>query len=520
MLKKFIVPALFTLTAATLISGCGGDSAPALSPAPDQVAVEPATKNPGDFQVQTAYDENSVAFRFMWKGHAKSSPAGFANVGQVYAGQFHDMMVHNGTSFDRLPAAQRMDEDRVTFMLEDPTRPVGGFAAAGCYLACHSDMLPSPVKDHYLAGGGFLDHWHWRGGRSGPMGYAEDAHVDGVTRQRDSRGTPSSQWLNATGDRLREDQPAFAAGLSGHAVLTDRLPRFVFNKGKKMPEGFEVPSHFLATENGTVVTDPHAQLSQVKNVASNRSLLVVYQDRNFDRVDKVNAIDLGYLVYVAENGAVAHLPAHLRDTAGAPFAAWSGFWSAELGIAADPANPTAAAAAKSRLDAIHAEWIASGKKALVTRSVGFIYPSDQHDIASTRSFDAARGIWTVTLYRKLDTGAAAKDTNLAALKSGQLYNLAFAIHDAGAGSESHHITFPYKLGNAATAADLKAQQVPDVTAVNWNHVPALLTRVFQPGSKSQTVLKDPARHPGAGSVGGTPCQSCHTTSVMPALVAK
>ena len=522
MQRRIVISGLLTLTLATVLWGCSGSSsaptAPITDPADPPVA-EPATKNPGDFQVQTVYDQEQIAFRFMWKSHAKTSPSGFANTGQVYPGQFHDMMAHNGTSFAQLTAGQRMDEDRVSFMLEDPAKPVTGFGAAGCYLACHNNMLPSPVKDHYLGSAGFLDHWHWRGGRSGPMGYAEDAHVDEVTRQRDGKGTPPSKWLQSGGDRLREDQPAFAAALSGHAVLTDRLPRFVFNKGKTMPGGFEIPSHLLALENGTVVTDPYTQLPQVKDVGKNRSLLVVFQDRNFDKVDRVNAMDLGYLVYVA-NGQVNHLPAHLQDTAGAPFADWKSFWATELGIAADPASAAAATAAKNRLDAVHAEWVASNKKAMVTRSVGFIYPSDQHDITSTRSFDAARGVWTVTLYRKLDTGALGKDTNLAPLKTGQMYNLAFAIHDVGGGSETHHITFPYKLGNTTTQADVKAQQVTDVTAVDWNTVPALLTRVFQPGAKTGEVLKDPARHPGAGSVGVTSCQTCHSANAMPALVSR
>ena len=522
MQRKTMISGLLTLTMATALWGCNGGSNAPTEPAVvvPPPAAEPATKNPGDFQVQTAYDQDQVAFRFMWKSHAKTSPGSpFANLGKIYPGQFHDMMVHNGTSFDRMDEGKRMDEDRVSFMLEDPSKAVSGFGAAGCYLACHNDMLPSPVKDHYLGSAGFLDHWHWRGGRSGPMGYAEDAAVDEVTRQRDGAGTPPSKWLRSGGDRLREDQAAFGASLTGHAVLTDRLPRFVFNKGKQMPGGFQIPSHFLASENGTVVTDPYTQLPQVKDVGKNRSLLVVFQDRNFDSVDKVNAVDLGYLVYVA-TGQVDHLPAHLRDTAGVPFAAWAAFWAADLGIAADPGNAAAIIAAKDRLDAVHAEWVASGKKAMVTRSVGFVYQSDQHDIASTRSFDATYGVWTVTLYRKLDTGALSKDTSLASLKSGQVFNLGFAIHDVGGGSETHHITFPYKLGNAATTADIKAQLVTDVKGADWSTVPAFMTRVFQPGTKTGDVLKDPARHAGAAGFGVVSCQNCHSAGGMPALVSR
>jgi hypothetical protein len=464
--------------------------------------------------VQAAYNNEIIAFRFAWKSHAKTFPEGSGNNGLVYPGQFHDFMQHNGTAFAQVAEEERFNEDRVSFMIEEPARPAQGFAAAGCYISCHSGMV-----NHKLGTSGFLDHWHWRGGRSGPMGYAEDAWVSDVQRERDTIGAPPSSWLRSAGDRLREDQPAFAADLTGHSVLTDRLPRFVFNKGKQMPGGFEIPSHFLAMENGAVVTAPYTQLPQVKDVFNNRSLLVVYQDRNFDKSDKVNAVDLGYLVYVANNGQLNQLPTHLRDTSSAAFATWAGFWSAELGIAADPNNFSAASAARNRLDAVHAEWEQSGRKSLVTRSVGFIYPSDQHDIAATRAFDPIRGIWSVTMYRKLSTGRP-NDTDLALLKSGTLYNLGVAVHDVGDGHESHHISFMHTLGKADTGTDIKASLVSDVSSVNWNDVPAFVTSLYQPGTKTGTFLRSTA-HPGAGVFETMKCQTCHTdVKAMPGLVAR
>lgn len=416
------------------------------------------------------------------------------------------MMKWNGTKFDRLADGTRMDEDRVTFMIED-SRSVAGFAKAGCYVACHDNMFNQEAKEHNLLAEGILDHWHWRGGRSGPMGYAEDAHVkNAATRQRDAAGTPPSAWIRGAGDRLREDQAALAG--TDHN-LAEGLPRFVFNKGKAMSGGFTIPSYFLSLADGSIATDPHLDLPQVQDVGANRSLLVVFQDRTFDTVDKVNAIDLGYLVFVTKD-RTNQLPTHLQDRNGAAFAAWRDFWALELGIAGDPADAAARDAAEALLAAIHQEWESTDRKAMVTRSVGFIYPSDQHDITSKRSFDAEKGIWSVTLFRKLNTGSAS-DANLATLKDGTLFNLAFAMHDVGAGLNSHHISLPYTLGASSTTADILAASVADVKAVAWSEVPALLTRIFQPGEKTWEWLKDAGTHPGAGSVGTIRCQDCHKT---------
>lgn len=490
--------------------GCGSSSDSGRSPG-DPDPTSPVLLEPGDVQVQVAYDEGRVAFRFSWKSHPKTRPAGFANTGRVYPGQFHDVMQHDGTAFARLPEGTRMDEDRVTFMLEDPSRPVEGFGAAGCYVSCHADMKDG-TRDHHLAAAGFLDHWHWRGGRSGPMGYAEDGWVSSNTRERDAAGTPPSAWLRAAGDRLREDQGALAN--TGHA-LADGLPRFVFHKGKELPGGFVVPSYFLTLEDGAVVTDPHAQLPLVADVGANRSLLVVYQDRGFDPVDKVNAVDVGYLVYAA-GGTADHLPAHLRPGNAAfsqeRFDLWAAFWAEELGVAAG-----ASSAAEERLASIHAEWEDSGRLAQVTRSVGFVYASDQHDIASVRAFDPELGVWTVTLVRALTTGRT-NDTDLAALKTGGQFHLGFALHDVGGGSETHHVSLPLTLG-ATEGADLVASSVPDAVAVDWASVPGLVTRVYQPGlAVTYDELRDPALHPGAGLVGTWRCQECHTPDDLADLI--
>jgi hypothetical protein len=61
-------------------------------------------------------------------------------------------------------------------------------------------------------------------------------------------------FLRSGGDRFREDQAAIIG--TGHPVLVDGLPRFVFNKGKSMPGGFTVPGFFLPNRSNATMIDP------------------------------------------------------------------------------------------------------------------------------------------------------------------------------------------------------------------------------------------------------------------------
>lgn len=485
---------LFTFGGLMLIASCTHEDT--LKPTqPDIPSLGQLEKQ---VRVQVAYDASEVAFKFVWKSQKKLYPTGQANVGKNYPMQFHDVLQHNGTRFDRLPEGTRLEEDRITFTIDRQDNGIQGYARMGCGITCHGiDMT-----DHKLLTNAVLDHWHWRGGRSGPMGYAEDVAIDNVSRIRDDLGTMPTKFLRSGGDRFREDQAAITG--TGHPVLEDGLPRFVFNKGKSMPGGFVIPGFFLPNRSNTTMIDPHIDIPQVKDVSKNISLLVVYQNRNFDPVEKVNAIDLGYLAWLA-TGEVAHLPSHLRDEASADFTTWKNFWATETNI-------STGAAATSKLDQVHQEWIASGKKAMVTRSVGFIYNSDQHDITSEREFNADRNEWTVILKRKLSTGSD-KDANLSTLPTGGKFTISFAMHDSGAGSETHDISLPYEISNADNA-DIQAGQVSSLSNVDWNKIPALDTYWVKQAVMprfTDSWLRSGA-HPGSGSIESTKCITCHTAT--------
>lgn len=450
-------------------------------------------------RVQVAYDASHVVFKYVWKSQNKKSPSGGGNVGFKYPGQFHDFLKHDGTSFNRLPDGSRIDEDRVSFMIDKQEGGIVNFAKAGCAISCHAGMA-----SHYLESNDILDHWHWRGGRSGPMGYAEDAAVNNVERIRDAVGTPPSKFTRSGGDRLREDQGALSG--AGHPVLEEGFPRFVFNKGKVLG-GFTIPSYFVVSESGSVITNPYLEIPLVKVLMPNRSLLVVYQDKSFDPVDKVNALDISYLLYVALS-STAHLPAHLQDESSADFILWKNHWASETGISA-----TDDATALAKLDEIHAEWVASGKNAMVTRSVGFIYNSDQHDITSTSSYNIARNEWTVILKRKLNTSSI-NDVDLTGLQGGTKYTMSFAMHDAGGGSATHDISMPYTLSSEA-GADIRAASVSNVDNINWNLIPFFDTHwvkrsVMFPSFRYSWLTS--TSHPGAGMINVNSCSSCHNSS--------
>lgn len=490
-----LVTACSAVACITTLTACdsstepsGGDRFP---PGPPQV------------RVQAAFDQSDVAIRFSWVSRQKNYPEGL-NDSRAYPGQFHEMLVHNGARFDPAPASERIQEDRINVMIGSPQTIGSGFTNSGCYLGCHTGM-----ESHNLDIPGVLDLWHWRGGRSGPMGYAEDTGINATERIRDNLGAPPSAWIRGAGDRLREDQVALIG--SGHP-LAEGFPRFVFNKGKSMPGGFQIPRFFIWTNAGAVMRDPLTEVPGVTDVSVNRSLIVAYQDRAFDSDDKVNAIDMGYLVHVA-NGSVAHLPAHLRTPGSAAYNTWTSFWADELGIGLGQS-----AAAEARLSEIHGEWEESDRTGRVSRSIGFIYASSQHDISSTRHFDAARDEWVVTLFRNLNTGDP-QDVDLSGLPLGATYSLGFSMHDQGEGSESHDISLPFFLG-AGTGTDIRAIQVSDVRSMDWASAPVLETRFIrrefvQMGDPwTLETLRNAGVHGGAPYVNVVRCQSCHGVDVV------
>lgn len=480
---QIISTCVFLMAALLFLSGCEdprkmmvGDRAVIADPEIPVLGME----------VRATFDQQKIALNFKWESSKE------------FAGQFHDLVVFDGNKWNRLPGKERINEDRLTLMMEDPRKPIKGFENVGCYIACHADLrnMPEATSDetsHYVLADSkegvnsfALDMWHWRGGRSGPMGFAEDTFVSmgGYAteyngRQRDDLGTPPTNWVRARGDRLRENQP-----LSAGRWKDMDLPRFVFN-----PKKVTFRNYFLADSQGNLIKSKK-ELTTIESL-DYIPIKVVYQDYNFDRQDKVNAIDTLYLLHLA---GAAERPKYNP--------LWEPFWSKQLGV-------SNAQEASAMLDDI-IQKMKPG--AMITRSVGFIYDSSQHDISSKREFDYKNNIWSVTLYRDLRTGTElTDDVDLSGLLKGAVYNLAFAVHDITADRLWHHISFPSKLGNKESKAEIKAHPVDNVSVVNWAGIEPFKTAVYLPGKVSLQHLTSPGKHQaGASFLMQLRCMNCHT----------
>lgn len=452
-----------------------GDRAPIIDPDAPVLGVE----------VRAAMDQNRIALNFRWESTKE------------FAGQFHDLVAYDGAKWERLTGEHGLDEDRLSIMIEDPRRPVKGFANTGCYVACHVDLrsMPKTTGDsrHYVLAETEaeldtfgLDMWHWRGGRSGPMGYAEDTYISkgglGMVyngRKRDVLTSAPTNWVREQGDRLREDQPLHAGEWKGTS-----LPRFVFN-----PRKVSFRNYFLADERGQVITS-REQLMAIESL-DYVPLKVIYQDLSFDREDKTNAIDMLYLLYLAGE---LERPNFTPE--------WENHWAQQLDVAT-------LEEAVALLDDIVQNL---EKGALVTRSVGFIYDSSQHDVRSERNFDYVNNVWNVTLHRQLSTGyELLDDVGLKGLLNGTVYNMAFAVHDISAGRLWHHVSFPVTLGGQNSTADIKTWKVDDVSLVNWAEMEPWKSGLYLPGQVSLQHLTSPHKHrAGASFLLEMRCQNCHT----------
>lgn len=184
-------------------------------------------------QVQAAYNDTTMFFRYRWPSDRP--------------GIFHDVLrFQDGkwvTEGNPVPGSQAdgMHEDRVAMMLDDGSVPefsrYGGYIAIGAGLAGLTDQAPEEVTKYLpltrnqlgkwddkasdgiqanlRAAGYFLDLWHWRGGRSNPIGQADDQNV-GTGRDGDAgSGSYSTNW---DGD-LKQPKVMFNAASAGYKAL-------------------------------------------------------------------------------------------------------------------------------------------------------------------------------------------------------------------------------------------------------------------------------------------------------------
>jgi len=184
-------------------------------------------------QVQAAYNADTMFFRYRWPAERP--------------GIFHDMMLFTDGAWvnkgGAVPGSQPdgLHEDRVAMMLDDGSVPefsrYGGYITIGQGLATLTDeapeevtkylpmtrntlgqwddMAPDSVQANLRSAGYFLDLWHWRGGRSNPVGAADDQNI---ATGRDGDAGGSSYGTNWDSD-LNQPKFMFDEATAGYAAL-------------------------------------------------------------------------------------------------------------------------------------------------------------------------------------------------------------------------------------------------------------------------------------------------------------
>lgn len=429
----------------------------------DPAASSPIAFNPDISQtdadinilIRAARDQNRIAMQFHWRSNKN------------YAGVLHDLRALDANGNWSAPAANispdsagRVNEDRVALIFETETddRILSARTRSfGCFMACHEDMDGMPentgVSSHYIvnplvaAGSYQADMWHWRGGRSGPMGFAEDTWIsaelredpnaEGRQRDANSVGPNGERW------RLRENQ-----GFSGEfQVVVDgqsrviRLPDLVYNPA--------LNSGFYFLNDGVRLIDR----TQIGNLWA------------FNTIARMEA------------GELQHALIPIGPRANALFVA---------DLSQDALNEVARQA------------LAGGITTRARLNDDFTGDSDQHQIRSSRSFD--NGFWTVTLTRDLITDSTV-DIDLAEIGQRE-YTFGVAVHDSNNGGRSHQVSVPLTLGG-----DVVPALVDDVDQVDWLSLPAFSTVLFKPGDMSYEWLQD--KDNGHRIPIETRCSTCH-----------
>ena len=405
--------------------------------------------------VRAARDQNRVAIQFHWRSNKN------------YAGILHDLR-HLGSNgeWTAPPAAispdsaGRVNEDRVALIFQTETEDrilSAQTRSFGCFMACHEDMVGMPentgASSHYIIdpfvepGTYQADMWHWRGGRSGPMGFAEDTWVSAELRE-DPNSEGRQRDANSVGPdgnrlRLRENQSfatEYQVVVNGESRSL-KLPAWVYDPA--------LNSGFYFLNDGTRLIDE----SQIGNLWA------------FNSIERMEA------------GELQHALITLGPRANA--------------IRVDDLEQDA-------LNEVARQALAGG---IVTRPFlndDFTGDSDQHHVRSLRSFD--NGFWTVTLIRDLTTGSSV-DIDLSEIGQRE-YTFGVAVHDSNNGGRSHQVSVPLTLGG-----DIVPVLVDDVEQIDWLSMPAFSTVLFKPGDMSFEWLQD--KDNGHAIPIEARCSTCH-----------
>jgi hypothetical protein len=124
------------------------------------------------------------------------------------------------------------------------------------------------------------------------------------------------------------------------------------------------------------------------------------------------------------------------------------------------------------------------------------------------------GQWTVEMKRALDTG----QPDDKALRDGQRYTIAFAVHKNFTGSRWHHVSHPQTLG-MGTQADLEARRFQGERPP-WDAIPWTPITLFYPGQITWDFLISEEHEGARRLLQGRSCESCHAAEEMGELAVE
>jgi hypothetical protein len=290
-----ILTLLFSLLVTTfgVMSAAAQESDKSNVSIPDELTTE--------LRVKVAYNGQDIFWLFEWP------------VQQAY--YYHDVSVYRDGKWVQEgkstvgPQEYGLYEDRLTFLVDPGT--VQGFANQGCYTACHdglrfldNELDQDTVKSQAYLGdkgrtdlrkylpdsrvgaewweapwdsiktqaeldalreaGVFLDFWHWRAHRGGPIGYADDQYVLEFRNNDGSKAAYATNWDADTGQPKFMFDPAkvgfaslnwdrlIAYGYSMDDVYYLSTDNYIaFDPDHKWQNGDVIPRRFLQQPEGS-----------------------------------------------------------------------------------------------------------------------------------------------------------------------------------------------------------------------------------------------------------------------------
>jgi len=371
-----------------------------------------------DLQVKAAYDDQYIYFWFQWE--------------TAEPGIYHNVMRFDGTKWVNYGGARPggnpgLYEDRITLLLGYKQGSPGyvpadgdtayGFQSAGCFIACHDGMR---AMRHDAAKN--------KEGVTAVFPKAGDIRKYLlITRKPAQPNDPA----NLTGETEAEGRWALLAEKEELATMREKgefLDMWMWRAARSGPIGYADDMWVFDYRNGDAGKSPW-QRQRPKNLNASPPEGFMFNPKT------VPSMWLGGGDYAIRGSNNPEEVLKRQETV--PFITSMG----ERAVKYDP----------DLYKPQDGDLLFQRLLRAPTQSRG--------DIQAYGVFDdkpgKKTGTWTVMLKRKLDTGHPQDDI---VLEDGEVYPIAFAIHDEHVSNRRHHVSFEYMLG-LGPEADIVAKKV-------------------------------------------------------------